>query len=209
MYEIRKLIHNTFQMKKAIIIFVRNPELGKVKTRLASEIGEFHALGIYKELLQYTHDITVGLNCDKFVYYADYINDNDIWENQLYKKEVQQGENLGQRMELAFTELFSKSYEKLGVIGSDCPQLTNSLLQEAFDKLESHDAVIGPSVDGGYYFLGLNHLIKVLFHDKSWSTNTVLAETQKDLVTLKKTCYVLPVLQDIDRKEDLATLNLA
>ena len=78
-------------MKNAIIIFVRNPVLGKVKTRLAKDIGSEKALQVYKKLLQHTHTITADLDCDKFVYYADGISEHDIWENSLYKKRYSKG----------------------------------------------------------------------------------------------------------------------
>jgi uncharacterized protein len=190
-------------MKKAIIIFVRNPELGKVKTRLAKEIGDEKALAVYKELLQHTHDITVDVDCDKFVYYADRITENDLWENNVYQKRVQQGESLGNRMMAAFFELFQQRYSKVVIIGSDCPELTGFIIEGAFDKLDNSDVVIGPSSDGGYYLLGLAQLIPDLFNNKQWSTGTVLADTIKDTVRLKKTCSFLTELSDIDTAEDL------
>ena len=190
-------------MKKAIIIFVRNPELGKVKTRLAWEIGDEKTLEVYRELLQHTHDITCDLECDKFVYYADSITENDLWENSLYEKKLQEGDKLGDRMMLAFCDLFQEGYSKLVIIGSDCPELSTSNIDEAFERLEHNDVVIGPSSDGGYYLLGLKHLIPELFKNKNWSTNTVLADTIKNMVALKMECSFLPELSDIDTGEDL------
>lgn len=189
-------------MKKAIIIFVRNPELGKVKTRLANEIGDEQALQIYIELLQHTHDVTVDLDCDRFVYYADYINQQDQWESGKFKRRLQEGDNLGNRMMVAFFELFQQGYSKVVIVGSDCPELTTFIIQEAFDKLDTTDVVIGPSTDGGYYLLGLKQLIPELFKNKRWSTDTVLANTIKDTVKLRKTCSFLKEMSDIDTADD-------
>ena len=190
-------------MKNAIIIFVRNPELGKVKTRLAEEIGDEPTLQVYKKLLQHTHDIACSLECDKFVYYADHIAENDLWEDDLFEKKRQEGAQLGDKMMLAFVELFEQGYSKLVIIGSDCPGLTTQLIEEAFAKHETSDVVIGPSRDGGYYLLGLAHLIPELFKNKKWSTGTVLADTIRDTFNLRKTCSLLPELWDIDTAEDL------
>lgn len=193
----------TLLMKKAIIIFARNPELGKVKTRLAKQIGDELTLQVYTEMLHHTHDITCHLDYDKFVYYSDHINENDLWENDLYEKRLQEGSSLGDRMMISFFELFQQGYAKIVIIGSDCPELTGFIIDDAFEKLHSHDVVIGPSTDGGYYLLGLTHLLPDLFKDKEWSTNKVLVETIKDIVRLKKSSYFLTELSDIDTAEDL------
>lgn len=190
-------------MKKAIIIFVRNPELGKVKTRLAKQVGDQQAFGVYKELLQHTHDITSCLDGDKFVYYTDYIAGNDLWENHLFEKRLQAGSELGERMMLAFMELFQEGYSKLLIIGSDCPELTTFIIEDAFDLLDLNDVVIGPSADGGYYLLGSKKLIPELFVNKEWSTGSVLADSIMDTVRLRKKCSFLPELHDIDTADDL------
>lgn len=193
----------TLLMKNAIIIFARNPELGKVKTRLAKQIGDELTLQVYTEMLHHTHDITCHLDYDKFVYYSEHINDNDLWENDLYEKRLQEGSSLGDRMMLSFFELFQQGYAKIVIIGSDCPELTGFIIDDAFEKLHSHDVVVGPSTDGGYYLLGLTHLLPDLFKDKEWSTDKVLVETIKDIVRLKKSSYFLTELSDIDTAEDL------
>ena len=194
-------------MKKAIIIFVRNPELGKVKTRLAKEIGDAKALQVYTELLQHTHTITSHLDCDRFVFYTDVINENDLW-NDGFEKKLQEGESLGDRMLLAFFELFQQGYSKIVIVGSDCPELTPFIIEDAFDKLDTSDVVIGPSTDGGYYLLGLTKLIPPLFATKQWSTGTVLADTINDIALLRKSYSLLTELSDIDTAQDLARFNL-
>ncbi|MBC7874438.1 MAG: TIGR04282 family arsenosugar biosynthesis glycosyltransferase [Ferruginibacter sp.] len=189
--------------KEAIIIFVRNPELGKVKTRLAGEIGEVQALQVYKDLLEHTHAVTAVMDFDKFVYYADKIAISDLWENDLFEKRLQEGHHLGDKMRQAFLELFTLGYSKLVIIGSDCPGLKSSILEEAFNKLGSHDVVIGPSPDGGYYLLGLTQLIPGLFENKEWSTPSVRADTTRDIVRSGKQYILLTELGDIDTAADL------
>lgn len=189
-------------MKKALIIFVRNPELGKVKTRLAKSVGDEKALEIYKDLLRHTHEITLDVACDKFIFYADAINTTDIWENNLFNKELQSGIELGQKMNNAFLKLFQKGYCKIVIIGSDCPSLTTGIIEEAFAKLDEADVIIGPSKDGGYYLLGLSDLITGLFENKEWSTDKVFAGTLENIHSENKKYALLPKLADIDTIED-------
>ncbi len=105
--------------KNLLLIFTRNPELGKVKTRLASTVGDQNALDIYKFLLQHTKKITKDLNVDKAVYYSVKIRENDIWNATVYQKHQQHGDDLGMRMQNAFQHAFNCGYEKVIIIGSD------------------------------------------------------------------------------------------
>ena len=189
-------------MKSALIIFVRNPEAGKVKTRLAKTIGADKALHVYRQLLAHTHDITKELSCEKFVFYVDRITEDDLWENHTYQKRLQRGSGLGDRMLEAFIELFLLRYTKIQVIGSDCLELTKEIIETGFEKLNEKDVVIGPSADGGYYLLGTNQIITDLFYHKEWSTDKVLSDTLKDIERLSLSCFQLPTLRDIDTEED-------
>lgn len=190
-------------MKKAIIIFVRNPELGKVKTRLAKDIGDKETLLVYEDLLKYTHDIVYDLDCGKVVYYADTVKEKDLWENSRFKKKLQGGKDLGDRMKMAFFDLFEQGYSNVLIIGSDCPGLTSDIIEKAFEELGTHDVVIGPSEDGGYYLLGLAHFIPELFSNKQWSTGSVMNDTLQTANQLKKSTFILPLLYDIDTVADL------
>jgi uncharacterized protein len=190
-------------MKKAIIIFVRNPELGKIKTRLAKDIGEEKTLSVYSYLLKITHDLACNIDADKFVYYADTVITNDSWENDLFIKRVQEGNDLGERMKGAFSSLFQQGYSKVIIIGSDCPELTVFLIEEAYQNLETNEVVIGPAADGGYYLLGMTQLIPELFRNKKWSTAAVFKDTVNDVLHAGKNYFVLPILSDIDTAEDL------
>lgn len=149
--------------KKLLIIFYRNPELGKVKTRLAAALGDDMALAIYIKLVHHTRAITENLAVDKVVCYSNYVDTEDNWPNGVYSKELQKGETLGQRLEHAVKNGFDRGYASLCVIGTDCFELSESILKESFGKLEASDAVIGPARDGGYYLLGLKNFPRFFF----------------------------------------------
>ena len=194
----------TNTVKNAIIIFVRNPVSGKVKTRLAKTIGDDKALLIYQLLLEHTRQVTGNLHCDKFVYYSDHIDENDDWKNGLYKKRLQSAGDLGERMANAFETLFTSGYQRLVIIGSDCLDLNSDLINEAFNRLSEVNVVFGPSTDGGYYLLGLKVPYPPgLFENKSWSTDTVLPDSLKTLEATGTSYQLLIPLNDIDEESDL------
>jgi hypothetical protein len=194
-------------MKNALIIFVRNPVLGKVKTRLAAAIGNERALMLYLHLLKHTKEITQNIPVTKFVFYADYINEADIWNG--YERRLQQGNNLGERMKNAFEELFAAGFEKICVIGSDCYELTTDIINEAYENLDFCKMVIGPANDGGYYLLGMQLPVKDVFADIKWSTKNVFAQTIEKINQQQLTFHLLTYLNDIDEEEDLLNSSLA
>jgi len=187
--------------QKALIIFTRNPELGKVKTRLATTIGDAAALEVYHKLLEHTVDITQTLKVDKFIFYSEQIQENDHWDTTIYYKELQKGTNLGERMHHAFELLFKKGYRQIIIVGSDIFELTTKNIQEAFTGLDTANFVVGPALDGGYYLLGMNTLNKSLFEHKKWGTSTVLKATLKNLAHEK--VALLATKNDIDTYDDL------
>ena len=189
-------------MNSALIIFVRNPVKGQVKTRIGLAKGDEFALGIYTNLLQHTQAITMDLSVDVFIFYADFINENDLWNGPPYYKQLQQGSNLGYRMMDAFARVFDKGYSNAIIIGSDCYELSSQVIIQAFDKLQTHDTVIGPSKDGGYYLLGMQQLHPSLFINKTWSSETVGSDTIADIKLLQLNFYTLPVLSDVDTAAD-------
>lgn len=192
--------------KDLIIIFTRNPELGKCKTRLAATVGDQVALNIYNFLLDHTKRITKGLNIRKWVCYSDNIWENDIWDSQVYEKKVQSGNDLGERMANAFMDGFNAGHEKIIIIGSDMYDLNENDLLEAFNFLDHHDYVIGPAIDGGYYLLGMKVFKPALFNNKIWGTETVLEATLQDL---KNENYgLLTPKNDIDYFEDIKDIDI-
>lgn len=191
--------------KNLLIIFTRNPELGKVKTRLAKSIGVDNALTIYKTLLDRTEKTIRNLNCDKAVYYSVKIREHDIWDASIYQKHQQHGNDLGVRMHNAFFEAFSNNYNKVAIIGSDLFDLNPNHINEAFKALDKNEIVIGPAHDGGYYLLAMKSLYSQVFKNKKWGTSTVFKDTIKDLKN--KPLYLLETLNDIDVYEDLKNIQ--
>ncbi len=187
--------------KNIVLIFTRNPELGKVKSRLAKGVGQENALEIYKKLLSHTKDVVATLNCTKRVGYSVKVRPDDMWDNAIFEKFQQEGEDLGMRMHNAFEQAFTDGYDNVLIVGSDLYDLRASHINEAFDALHSNDAVIGPAQDGGYYLLGMNKLVKDVFYNKEWGGDTVFASTMNDLATAK--VHQLETLNDIDFAEDL------
>jgi rSAM/selenodomain-associated transferase 1 len=197
----------TKQNKSLIIIFVKNPQLGKVKTRLAATIGAEAALEVYIKLVEHTNAITATLPIDKIVYYSDFMDDYDLFENHLYQKSVQEGVDLGVRMDRAFDASFASGYEKVAIIGSDCYELTREIILDAFNKLGDSQAVVGPAKDGGYYLLGMTAMYSRLFRGKKWSTSDVMLDTLLDLKKMDIKYRLLPTLSDVDFEEDLGSLR--
>jgi rSAM/selenodomain-associated transferase 1 len=195
-------------MEKGLIIFVRNPEKGRVKSRLAKSIGDEQALKVYVHLLQYTRDVTHSVNCNHFVFYSSYVHMSDVFDDNYFSKRVQQGDDLGERMMTAFKEVFTLGCKKVCIIGSDCYELTSEIIENAFIQLESQDVVIGPSTDGGYYLLGMKELHEALFLEKEWGTSTVLEDTIDAAERLNISFKQLPLLNDIDTIEDLLDTDI-
>jgi rSAM/selenodomain-associated transferase 1 len=184
-----------------LIIFTRNPELGKCKTRLAKTIGEEAALEIYKFLLQHTVSITENIPFDMEVHYSDRINTHDIWDNDIYTKKQQIEGDLGEKMQHAFLSAFKNGYQNVIIIGSDMYNLYQEDIEEAFKALDTFEYVLGPSEDGGYYLLGMNLFKPDLFKNKAWGTDTVLRDTLLDLK--EEHLQLLEERNDIDLYDDI------
>lgn len=194
--------------KKLVLIFIKNPEEGRVKTRLAESVGSEKALEVYHRLLEITKSITDQLDCHRQVWYSRFIEDDDIWEQGEYEKRLQSGDDLGDRMKEAFSQGFAGGAENVVIIGSDCTSLTKAIVERAFKALEKNELVVGPSQDGGYYLLGMSAFYPQLFDDKQWSTPDVLEQTLNQAENLGLPCTLLPELNDIDTVEDLQASDI-
>ena len=184
-----------------LMVFVRNPQLGTVKTRLATTVGDKVALEIYIELMRHTAEVTHKVSADKKVFYSEKIEQHDVWTEMNFSKALQTKGTLGQRMENAFRTAFEKGYKKVLIVGSDLYSLKTSHIEKALHQLDKKEVVIGPAQDGGYYLLGLKKKMPALFCNKSWGTSTVLKETLNDLKL--KSIFLIETLNDIDNFEDL------
>lgn len=188
--------------KNALLIFTKNPVYGKVKTRLAATVGNDKALEVYKELIQYTYSATQEIDTHKIVFYDEAIEENDIWKDG-YKKQVQQGDDLGEKMMNAFIYAFNNNCNNVVIIGTDCAELTASIINKAFEQLYNYDVVIGPAADGGYYLLGMKNTHNDLFENIQWSSPTVLLETIQRCKENSLHYFLLKELHDVDKEQDL------
>jgi len=185
----------------SLIIFIKNPALGKVKTRLAATLGDEVALDIYHKLSARTREVVTDVDFPRYLYYSDFIDWNDDWDNALFIKRLQQGADLGERMLNAFIATLCQHSPAM-IIGSDCPLLTPGILQEAFNQLEQHPFVLGPALDGGYYLLGMHEPCAELFQAMEWSTDSVARVTLERIAKRNQACALLPPLPDVDEAAD-------
>jgi rSAM/selenodomain-associated transferase 1 len=189
-------------MRKALIIFVGDPEPGSAETRLANNIGKENAMQVYSQQRRQVHDAACAMDCDRFVYYGQ-SNGNDQWDDRLFSKRQQEGANPGEKKSNAFFELFEEGFRKIVLVEGGFPGIDAQLLNDAFERLATNDIVIGPTEDGKYYLMGLTHPIPDLFKNKEWGSDTVLRDTILNTVQLRKQCVFLPELFSISSAEDL------
>ncbi|MGK7393015.1 MAG: TIGR04282 family arsenosugar biosynthesis glycosyltransferase [Candidatus Cyclobacteriaceae bacterium M3_2C_046] len=189
--------------KSLLILFIKNPLPGQVKTRIAAQTNDETAYRIYQELLNHTHQTAELVQKDKAVFYSHFIDRNDPWDNKRYLKKLQQGQDLGQKMFHAFDQGFALGYHKICLVGSDIFELSAPLLEAAFRHLDQSDVVLGPAADGGYYLIGLKKMHDFLFLNRTWSHDQVYKQTEETLRKHQLTWSRLPVLSDVDDLEDV------
>jgi len=189
-------------MQKNLIIFIKNPVLGTVKTRLAKTEGDEVALTIYKDLMDKCKSETLKVDANRYLFYSQEVKE-DNWSQKKFIKKVQSNGDLGDKMKGAFTEVFSDGESKTLIIGSDCYDLTSEIIEEAFETLNGNDIVLGPANDGGYYLLGMKSYHAELFEGIDWSTDVVLKQTIQKARNSKLSVIKLEELIDIDNIYDL------
>ncbi|MEX0268047.1 TIGR04282 family arsenosugar biosynthesis glycosyltransferase [Leptolyngbyaceae cyanobacterium UHCC 1019] len=191
-----------------LIIFTRYPEAGKAKTRLIPALGAEGAAMLHRQMtdhtfvqvqrLQFQHPICVEVR------FAG--GDRDLMQRWLgtdLMYTVQGEGDLGDRMGRSLQSALNAGVDRVLIIGTDCPDLTASLLEQAFCELEQHDLVLGPASDGGYYLIGIRRWIPRLFRGIAWSTASVLERTLAIAAELSLSVALLPVLSDVDYPADL------
>jgi hypothetical protein len=186
--------------REVVLVFQKNAVLGKVKTRLASGMGELPALEIYRHLIQLTYSVLEDVPVPVWTYFSDYIP--ETLNPPKAKSFVQEGQDLGERMANAFARSFESGMEKVVLIGTDCPTLQSNHLNEAFEALNHSDLVVGPATDGGYYLIGMKRRADYLFEGINWSTAEVLSQTLGVATVHGLHFTLLDELSDIDTQED-------
>lgn len=189
-------------MKEGILIFQKNAELGKVKTRLAATIGDQKAFEAYQQLVNYTHKIVSQSPAQKILFFTSSLEEDLSKYSSHYRFELQSGDELGEKMGNSFRQLFEEKFDRLVIIGTDCAEITAELISKAFAALKEQEVVIGPAHDGGYYLLGMRKFVPGLFKDIPWSTDQVAALTKDYLTRHGISFALLPTLSDVDIEED-------
>jgi hypothetical protein len=195
-------------MTETLIIFSRYPEAGKTKTRMIPALGADGAAQLQREMTEHTvktgrelsksHNISIEIHftgCDRELM--------EQWLGKDFNYYPQVTGDLGIKMRSAFEEAFNNNSQRVVIIGIDCPDIHISILNEAFNALEKQDLVLGEAEDGGYYLIGLNHLIAELFQNINWGSSEVFNRTKNIANQLNLNIHYLPILRDIDRPEDL------
>lgn len=197
---------------RRLVVFLKAPRPGHVKTRLAASLDGDAAAAIYRVLVQRTlaaarrfartqPATTVELRFTP----ADADPEIAAWRESNWISTDQGDGDLGQRLRRTFDHAFAQGASRVIVVGTDCPSLTDADLTEAFAALDFHEVVLGPALDGGYWLLGLRAPAPTLFEDMPWSTSTVFAETHRRAAAAGLHVKELRRLADIDTLEDWRT----
>ena len=193
--------------QRALIVFVKNPVQGQVKTRLGKEIGMEEALKVYLLLLAYTRSVCTEVDADIHVFFSNHIPEQTEWAALSQGLHVQRGDDLGTKMTTAFEEMYQR-YEHVAIIGSDCPGLKPEYIEQGFQAISKGQYAIGPAEDGGYYLFGAPRTAILPFKGIEWSSKHVLRQTLDQIESTDFEATQLPILRDLDTLEDLEASNL-
>lgn len=196
--------------ENCVLFFVKHPASGRVKSRLAEQIGQDAATDLYKSFVA---DIlstlrTLSVNFKIVFYPPDAEKKIQQWLGQRYSYIRQIGKDLGQRMKNAFLKAFSDGFNSVVIIGSDLPDLPADYLELGLKALETNGVVLGPSSDGGYYLIGFakEAFLPDVFEGITWSSTDVFEQTLNILQKHEQRVYLLPQWHDVDTLMDLNSL---
>jgi len=186
-----------------LIIFVKAPRPGTVKTRLAREIGEAAACAAYGRMVNDLRSNLARLEPVEIRFTPDDARKDVVqWLRPGWRLAPQGVGELGTRLQAAFAQAFASGSKRVVVIGSDCPTVTASDIELGWNELQAHDMVIGPAQDGGYWLIGLRSARPRLFQEINWSTSTVLVETLKRAEAAGLKVKLMRQRSDIDSPAD-------
>lgn len=198
-----------------LLVFTRYPQAGRAKTRLIPILGAEGAADLQRQMTEYTLRQVQALRQDSPLSIEVWFAGSSLgheeedrhlmqaWLGTEWTYQMQQGRDLGDRLNQAITIAFEQRMRRVVTIGTDCPGLDARLMQQAFQKLSESDLVLGPATDGGYYLVGLRQLMPDLFAGINWGSETVLQQTIDIAVSMGLTITYLDPLTDVDRPEDL------
>ncbi len=214
---------HAFPHPECLVIFTRAPVAGKVKTRLIPALGPAGAARLHRAMTEHTVRSLEPLAGQAGVrllirYHTDRDWERDpgdlsgpdpaermlrSWLGAHLAYACQGPGTLGDKLIRAFADSFREGARRVLIIGTDCPDLDPRVIREGFVLLRRHDVVLGPARDGGYYLVGLRRMYPRLFLAIPWGTDEVLQITRTRAERLGLSVGRLPVLDDVDRPEDL------
>ena len=193
--------------RRCVLVFVKAPVHGTVKTRLARRLGPETAMQLYT---CFTADVLAALDrvgVPVVVCHHPPESGNRIeqWLGSGYAYRPQQGKDLGQRMRHAFDQVFAAGQGQAVLIGTDVPDLPEAFVDQAFAALDHTGAVLGPAADGGYYLVGFrcDTFLPDIFENIPWSTGAVCRRTLDIFRRKNRAVHQLPLWRDIDEYRDL------
>jgi hypothetical protein len=196
---------------RCLIVFVKYPQPGQVKSRLANDFDSDFAALLYKAFVLDILECAMKGNWQLQVFFYPPEKETEIKKmfGNDHEYRPQRGADLGERMKKAFTDCFSEGFKSIVLIGSDFPDLPLKIIKGAFAALDSSsDAVIGPAADGGYYLIGFRHdtFLPAIFERLTWSTASVFLETLKILHAYGRQTEIIQEWRDVDTRDDLINL---
>jgi rSAM/selenodomain-associated transferase 1 len=189
--------------EEKLIVFLKAPRPGSVKTRLARALGAEAACDAYRRLVTVLLNQLAAVQGLELCYSPDdALAEIKPWLREGWRSAPQGDGNLGDRLGAAFDRAFREGALRVVIIGSDCPTVTPADIHAAWDGLRSHDVVLGPASDGGYWLLGLRRPQPSLFRDIPWGDATVLQRTLEHVSQSGLSVALLREQRDIDTVED-------
>jgi uncharacterized protein len=195
--------------ENALMIFIKAPRLGEIKTRLQPELSPAASLKIFKAMGK---DLVDRFSrSEYFDLFIQYWPGDALWEMQSWLGAnlnyiPQRGSDLGEKLKNAFSASFRRSYQKVCIIGSDLPTIAVPDILEAIEKLDSFDVILGPAMDGGYFLVALKEFHPQIFENIDWSTDAVLEQTMLRITEQKLSAYRMAVQRDVDTYDDVMYL---
>ena len=200
-------IEHRDRIQRRVLLFVRAPELGGVKTRLGNKMDAATVLSLYRCFVQDIIETLTTGGHDMIVFFTPPHKRWAVqtWLGDTVLVQAQTGITLGDKMRNAFLNVFAGDVDQAVLIGSDLPDIDNRIIDESFESLKKKDSVIGPAEDGGYYLIGFrkNAFNTDVFSGIDWGTASVFRQTKAKIHAAGLNCHALPVWQDIDTHADL------
>ncbi len=198
--------------QSCILLYIKYPEPGRVKTRLSEALDGGVAAELYRHFVIDVLAMVKDTGHDVIICYAPAGREEDFrrWLGPRHRYHRQRGDTLGEKLKHGFADIYAAGYRSAVAIGSDSPDLPSRYIEMAFTRLGEHDVVIGPAVDGGYYLIGFarDTFVPEAFDGIEWSTSTVLHETLRNLRRQPGDVdvHLLPAWKDVDTLDDLWAL---